>query len=367
MTLPSPIRRALPAALLLAAACSSGGTGSTDTGNNGARCATTFVNPVGEGADPWVVRDGGHYYLVESRDNGIWVYRSDTLTKPKKSGVRVWSAPPTGWNRSDIWAPELHHIGDRWYIYYAAGQPGPNTPDGAFTDQRSGVLESIGNDPQGNYVDKGMLYTGDDVDADTGEVWAIDLDVTTIGGQMYAVWSGWLQNAPTHKTPQHLYIARMSNPWTISSNRVRISSPDQPWEDGPQLDLQEGPTFLKNGAHTFIVYSARESFLPDYRLGWLRLVGEDPMLPSSWQKSPGPVFTGLPSGGVYGVGHASFTTSPDGSEPWIVYHAKSVSAEGWDDRRIRMQKFSWNADGSPNFGTPAANGVAVTVPSGQCP
>ena len=359
-------------ALLLAlgalgtAACSSN-SGGTGPGPVTPVCATTFSNPIAPGADPWVMRHGTTYYSVESRNNAIWVYRSDTLTSPRKNGVRVWSPPGTGWNQTDLWAPELHRIGDRWYIYYAAGQPGPAGPDAAFTDQRAGVLESVTDDPQGAWVDRGMLYTGDDVATGANPVWAIDLDVARINGQLYAVWSGWEENRASHVTPQHTYIAPMSNPWTISGNRVKLSSPTESWEDGPQLDLQEGQTFLVNGQHVFIVYSTRESFLPDYRLGLLRLSSPtaNPLSPASWTKV-GPVFTGAPNLGVYGVGHASFTTSPDGTEPWIVYHAKSQSTSGWEDRVVRMQEFSWNADGTPNFGTPTPSNVPVLVPSGQC-
>ncbi|HEU4565452.1 MAG TPA: glycoside hydrolase family 43 protein [Gemmatimonadaceae bacterium] len=354
------------ALLVIATACSSGG-GTTGTGQWPPPCATTFVNPIAPGADPWVVRHDGRYYAVESRDGGIWVYRTDTLTSLKRQGVRVWSPPSTGWNQTDIWAPELHHIDGRWYIYYAAGQPGPSGPDAAFTDQRSGVLESVTDDPQGGWVDRGMLYTGDDVATGANPVWAIDLSVARIDGQLYAVWSGWEANQPTHVTPQHLYIARMSNPWTIATNRVKISSPVESWEVGTQLDLQEGPEFLLPGGHTFIVYSTRESFLPDYRLGVLRLAapGADPMDPASWVKS-GPAFVGAPQLGVYGVGHASFTTSPDGTEHWIVYHAKTRNAPGWDDRVIRMQRFTLNADSSPSFGTPVPGNTPIPVPSGQC-
>lgn len=352
---------------VLLVACSSGGGGTSGGPPPPPLCPNTFSNPIAPGADPWVIRDNGAYYSVESRDGGIWVYKSDTLTNPKRNGVKVWTPTSGGWNQTDIWAPELHLVNGRWYIYYAAGRPGPAGANAEFTDQRSGVLESAGTDPQGPYTDKGMLYTGDSIATGANPVWAIDLTVKDIGGQLYAVWSGWLENATTQVTPQHLYIARMSNPWTIATNRVKISSPVESWELGPQLNLQEGPEFLVNGGATFIIYSTRESFLPDYRLGQLRLTpGADPMNPASWTKS-GPVFVGLPSGGVYGVGHASFTTSPDGTENWIVYHAKSLNSPGWDDRRIRMQKFTWNADGSPNFGTPVANGVSVLVPSGQCP
>ncbi len=355
------------AALPLAIACSGGGDGPVN-GNGPPLCQTTFMNPIAPGADPWVVRHEGQYYSVESRDGGIYVYRTDTLPSLKKNGVRVWSPPSTGWNQTDIWAPELHRIDGKWYIYYAAGRPGPAGQDAAFTDQRSGVLESTGDNPQGSYTDKGMLYTGDDIAGGTDPKWAIDVNVARINGQLYAVWSGWEENRTTHVTPQHLYIARMTNPWTIATNRVKISSPTEAWERGTQLDLQEGPEFLMNGTNTFIVYSTRESFLPDYRLGLLRLSAPDadPLDPASWTKS-GPVFTGAPALGVHGVGHASFVKSPDGTEDWIVYHAKSQTASGWDDRVIRMQKFTWNADGAPNFGTPVASNVPVASPAGQCP
>jgi GH43 family beta-xylosidase len=319
----------------------------------------TFTNPIGQGADPWVVRQNGFYYLIESRDNGIYVYKSDALTSPKQNGVKVWAAPDTGWNRTNIWAPELHSIDGKWYIYYAAGREGP-----PFIHQRAGVLESAGNDPQGSYADKGMLYTGPDVAADTGNVWAIDMTVKRINGQLYAVWSGWDRNALTDRTPQNLYIAKMSNPVKISTTRVLLSRPEESWERGTELDLQEGPEFLEHEGQNFIIYSTRESWLPEYKLGQLRLktAASDPMDPSSFVKS-GPVFTG--TSGVYGVGHASFTVSPDGTENWIVYHSKVDPAPGWN-RVIRTQKFTWDATGAPSFGTPVSTSQPVTLPAGAC-
>lgn len=348
-------------------ACSGGGTGATDTGNGGPSCARTFTNPIGPGADPWVIKEGSTYYGVESRGGGIWVTRSDTLTKFRGNAVRVWSPRGQWASLTDLWAPELHKVGDRWYIYFAGGGPGPSGQDAEFTDMRAYVLESTGSNPQGSYTEKARLYTGPDVDADTGNVWAIDMTVQSIGGQLYAVWSGWEENAPTHRTPQHTYIARMANPWTISSNRVKLSSPTAPWEVGTELSLQEGQEFLVNGERTFIVYSTRESWLPAYKLGLLALApGADPLDPASWTKSAGPVFVGNDNEGVHGVGHASFTTSPDGSERWIAYHSKSQSTPGWNDRVVRLQKFGWNADGTPNFGVAIPSSTALPVPAGQC-
>jgi GH43 family beta-xylosidase len=157
----------------------------------------------------------------------------------------------------------------------------------------------------------------------------------------------------------------MSNPYTISSSRAKISSPVAPWERGTELDLQEGPQFLERDGQVFIVYSTRESWLPAYRLGQLRLRAADanPLDSASWVKT-GPVFEA--GNGIFGPGHNTFTVSPDGSEHWIVYHAKTTNAPGWEDRVIRMQRFTWGADGSPSFGAPVPSSQLVPRPSGEC-
>ncbi|MGZ8376396.1 MAG: glycoside hydrolase family 43 protein [Gemmatirosa sp.] len=360
--------RSIPpfAALLVAAGCSSGATAPTRTPPVTTPPVTTtctFTNPVLAGADPSLVQKDGNYYFVQSSNNGIFVYRSQELTRPAQNAVQVWTAPDTGWNRTNVWAPELQYQDGRWYIYYAAGRAGP-----PFIHQRSGVLESVGDDPQGRYVDRGMLYTGDSVATRGSPQWAIDLTVHRMGGQLYAVWSGWERDAVTDRTPQHLYIARMANPTTIATNRVRISSPSASWEqrsapDG--LELQEGPEFLERDGQRFIVYSTGESWLPAYKLGMLRMTSADadPMNPASYVKT-GPVFQS--ANGVFGVGHHTFTKSPDGREDWLVYHAKTSTTPGWDDRRIRMQPFTWAADGTPVFGTPVASSTALPRPSGEC-
>jgi GH43 family beta-xylosidase len=322
----------------------------------------TFSNPIADGADPWVVRQDDWYYLVESTGGGISVYRSKQLTDLKRNEVRVWSAPEAGWNQDHIWAPELHFVDGRWYIYYAAGRAGP-----PFIHQRSGVLQSAGEDPQGDYRSRGQLYTGDDLSARTENIWGIDVTVGRIDGQLYAVWSGWTQNRDDDSTPQHLYIAEMETPWTMGSDRVRISSPTAPWEQGTELNINEGPTLLKHEGEVFILYSTRESWLPAYRMGQLRLEGPsaDPMTPENWTKR-GPVFQGTEE--VHGVGHASFTTSPDGTEDWIVYHTKKTTEPGWD-RFIFAQPFTWGESGNPQFGPPAPPGSTLSVPPGQsgCP
>jgi GH43 family beta-xylosidase len=104
---------------------------------------------------------------------------------------------------------------------------------------------------------------------------------------------------------------------------------------------------------------------PFYCLGMLELVGNDPMQYQSWRKhKAGCVFHQNTVAGVYGTGHASFTTSPDGEEDYVVYHAQTNPNPPADIyRTARVQKFDWNEDGTPRF--PLAENGPFPVPVGQ--
>ena len=161
----------------------------------------------------------------------------------------------------------------------------------------------------------------------------------------------------------------MKDPWTIDGNRVMISTPSYGWEmNGAPPAVNEGPEILKNpSGKIFLTYSASGCWTDDYALGMLSLKdGSDPLIAASWTKSALPVFTKNTSGGAFGPGHNGFFKSRDGKEDWIIYHANSVPGEGCGDTRSpRIQKFTWNADGTPDFGVPVAINTLVKVPSGE--
>jgi GH43 family beta-xylosidase len=130
--------------------------------------------------------------------------------------------------------------------------------------------------------------------------------------------------------------------------------------------VNEGPEPLYHNGRVMVVYSASACWGPDYKLGLLTPTGTDPMNPAHWTKSPNPVFQRSDANGVFAPGHNGFFTSPDGTEDWIVYHANDSAGGGCDmNRSTRAQKFTWNADGTPNFGTPVRLGVTLTAPSGE--
>jgi len=168
----------------------------------------------------------------------------------------------------------------------------------------------------------------------------------------------------------------VSDLWTISSNmseRAIISVPTNPWEKTPygrtvnvRRSSNEGPKQLTNPTinQTFVIYSAACSDNCNYCFGQLELVGADPMNAQHWRKNnEGCVFHQNVLDQTYGVGHASSTTSPDGTENWIVYHGMCDPVIGWAARSVRTQQLGWNDDGSPAFPRPSYR--PYPVPSSQ--
>ena len=259
----------------------------------------------------------------------------------------VWFPTPGKEYSEEVWAPELHYLNGKWYIYVAAD-------DGNNHNHRMYVLESQSQNPQERaYELKGQI-------SDPNDKWAIDGTVLTMdSGDMYFIWSGWEDDV---NVQQNLYIAPMSNPWAISGERVLISQPGYAWEKIGNPLINEGPEVLKHHGRIFIIYSASGSWTDSYCLGQLALVGDNPLDPAAWVKKATPVFS--PTETVFGPGHASFTTSPDGQEDWIVYHAAKFKGSGWS-RNIRMQRFDWTIDGEPDFGIPVDTSVELPGPSGQ--
>lgn len=316
-----------------------------------------FVNPVYEGADPWVVRHGGHYYFCETEGHdGISVWKSDRLTDKGAKRV-VWRPEPDAWNHSQIWAPELHRLDGRWYIYYAGS-------DGRNETHRTGVLAALTDDPQGPYEEKGPLYTGDDIEGRTDNRWSIDATPLELRGRLYLIWSGW----PTTEDVQYLYIAPMRDPWTVAGNRVKLcDNATYRWERVSESEqergLNEAPQVLRRHGRVFVIYSCSGSWEPTYKLAMLYMDEEDdPLDPASWTKHDRPVFESTED--VFGVGHASYTVSPDGSEEWMVFHAKLSREPGWR-RAVWLQPFGWSEDGFPDFGKPISAGRPLPVPSGE--
>jgi GH43 family beta-xylosidase len=306
----------------------------------------TLKNPIVEQrADPWVYKHtDGYYYFTASvpEYDRIEVRRSKTIQGlGNAEPVVAWTKHEDGIMSANIWAPEIHFIDGKWYIYFAAARKD------AIFDHRMYVIENDSQNPlEGNWVEKGQVRTA----------WeSFSLDATTFkhNGDLYYVWA---QKDPEIEGNSNLYIAKMANPWTLRGPQVMITTPEYDWEKIGFL-VNEGAAVLKRNGKIFISYSASATDY-NYCMGLLAADEDSDLLnPKSWKKSPEPVFQTNEDNSQFGPGHNSFTVSEDGSQDILIYHARNyreiVGDPLWDpNRHTRAQVFTWNEDGTPNFGAP---------------
>ncbi len=312
----------------------------------------TFFNPLKrDGADPWLTYHNGWYYLCTTSGPAFHMRRARRLGDLQTAAdTLIWQDTTPGRSR-DLWAPEFHRwptpSGPRWFLYYTAS-------DDHDENHRMYVAESAGDDPRGPYTFRAQLLT-DPANA----YYAIDGTVLTLpGGAAYFAWCGRPSDAG-----QGLYIARMDGPTRLVGERVYL-----PAEGFGCAVVREGPVALQHEGQVFLVYSMCGADTPDYKVGLLIADQTADLLdPGAWRQHPAPVFARSDAGGVYGPGHNHFFRSPDGTEDWIIYHAKSTTERDYHDRSARAQPFTWNKDGLPNFGVPLPLSTPIPAPSGESP
>ncbi|MBN2486783.1 MAG: RICIN domain-containing protein [Bacteroidales bacterium] len=314
--------------------------------------AQTFINPIDAVPDPFITYSNGYYYLTGTTGSNVCLKKATTLEALKSTPFVSVFSQAQGGPCCDYWAPELHKINGIWYMYYTAAET-------SGSGQRTWVIENSSADPMsGTWVNRGRIY---DAYAD---YWAIDGTVLSLNGVNYFIWSG-VANASDGDKPQRIYIAQMSNPWTLVPGRTLLSSPTLSWENNGQVN--EAPEVIRKNGKVFLVYSANGCWTPDYRLGMLYMnESSDPLNAGSWTKYPNAVFDKNPDFQAYGPGHHCFFKSPDGSEDWIAYHAVTLSGGACDNNRTtRAKRIVWNTDGMPEFGKPGITGIRKKAPSGE--
>ena len=135
--------------------------------------------------DPWITQAHGKFYMTFTGNNRIPLWETaslaDFLTRPLRGPI--WMAPSSGPQSARLWAPELHCLQGRWYIYFA------------------GADIAIG-----NYSHRMYVLGGPKCDADPhkspwellGPIrgmdksqWAIDGTVFEVDKCLYFAYSGW--------------------------------------------------------------------------------------------------------------------------------------------------------------------------------
>ncbi|CAN7468245.1 glycoside hydrolase family 43 protein [Massilia sp. LjRoot122] len=308
-----------------------------------------FANPlVRQRADPHVTlhADGWYYFTATVPEyDRLELRRARSLDGLGAAEAKtVWRKHGSGEMGAHIWAPELHRIDGKWYLYFSAGRADK------VWEIRLYVLENSAENPlEGEWVERGQLRTG-------WESFALDPTSFVHRGQRYLSWT---QRAPDGGKATNIYLAKMDGPLAIRQPAVLLTRPEHAWEKIGH-EVNEAPAVLVKDGRVLMTYSASATDA-NYALGLLTAPVDAGLLdPRSWTKSALPVLRSSAATGQYGPGHNSFTTSPDGKTDILVYHARNyrdIVGEPLRDpnRHTRAQVIRWRADGMPEFGEPVAD------------
>lgn len=298
-------------------------------------------------ADPYVYKhtDGTYYFTASLPDyDGIALRKADKLFDLKDAPEKIiWKKHDKGIMSFHVWAPELHFIFGKWYIYFAAGDV-----DDIWAI-RPYVLECLGDDPfNDEWIEKGMMQCSDE-DPFSFRAFSLDATVLENHGEYYFIWA---EKVGVGKQISNLYIARMESATKLSTVQVLLTTPDYDWER-VGFWVNEGPAFIKHDGKIYMTYSASETGVA-YCIGMLSADENDDLLdPKSWTKRRMPVLKTSEELKIYGPGHNSFTVNDEG-EPVMIYHARTEAEIVGNplynpNRHAMVMKVKWNESGEPEF------------------
>lgn len=298
-------------------------------------------------ADPYVYRhiDGTYYFTASVPAYDCIVLRkSPTLGGLAEADeVAVWKKHEHGPMSEHIWAPELHYLDGKWYLYFAGGEAEDKWKIRPY------VLECEDSDPMtGKWVEKGKIQRAAE-DEFSFEAFSLDATVFENKGKRYYVWA---EKVGVGKQISNLYIAEMETPCSLSTVQVLLTTPDYDWER-VGFWVNEGPAVIKRDGKIYLTYSASETGIA-YCMGMLTADEDADLLdPLSWKKERYPVLKSCDEKGIYGPGHNSFTTDEEGNAV-MVYHARTETEIVGDplynpNRHAMLMKLRWDEKGRPVF------------------
>ncbi|WP_050183793.1 glycoside hydrolase family 43 protein [Domibacillus robiginosus] len=305
-------------------------------------------------ADPFIHKhtDGFYYFIASAPEfDRIDLRRAETIDGLREAeAVTVWAKHSEGPLSSLIWAPELHYIEGKWYIYFAAAPSEVGHSEHKTFQHRMYAIENDNENPlEGEWIEKGQVKTN-------WESFCLDATVFEHKEVFYYVWA---QKDPDILGNSNLYIAEMENSWTLKAKQVMLTKPDLEWEMR-KIPVNEGPAVLKRNGKIFIVYSASATD-ENYAMGLLTADEKSDLLdPVSWEKAKNPVFQTSEENNKFGPGHNSFTVAEDGKTDLLVYHVRDQKTDGGEalndaGRHTCIQPFTFDEKGYPQFGEPVRN------------
>lgn len=302
---------------------------------------------IAQRADPYVYRhvDGKYYFTASVPEyDGIILRCADSLEELADAKERyIWRKHDKGPMGNHIWAPELHYLQNKWYIYFAAGDAEDKWRIRPY------VLECKGQNPcEDAWEEKGMMQCAAE-DEFSFRAFSLDATIFENKGKYYYVWA---EKVGVGKMISNLYIAQMETPTKLKTVQVMLTTPDYDWERH-NFWVNEGPAVIKHGGKIYLTFSASDTGV-HYCMGMLSIEEDADVLdPHMWKKNRYPVLKSDEEKGIYGPGHNSFTVDQNG-DAVVVFHYRTEKEIQGDplynpNRHAGYRKLLWNEAGEPVF------------------
>lgn len=305
-----------------------------------------FQNPVDVVlADPQILRDGDTYYMygTNESDYGYRGYKSKDLVNWESVGW-VFKKTPQTWAQVHMWAPEVIKYKGFYYLAFSAAND--------LVSKTKRLCLARSDSPAGPFIEYAAPIH------DTG-VAMIDAHIYVDDDEKaYLYYS---LDCSESKISQ-LHVVRLNEDLTGTiGESVLCTEPSQAWEG---KIWNEGAFVTKHKGVYYLMYSANCFVDSYYQVGYA--TSKSPMGP--WVKyEKNPILRRTAR--VSGPGHHCLTTSPDGSEMFIVYHRHLDWIMGDSVREIAIDRivFEPNRNGPDIMKVLGPTHKPTPLPSGAKP
>jgi len=299
-------------------------------------------------ADPFIYKHtDGYYYFTGSVPSYdfIELRRAKSIKELQKAETfNIWQKHETGPMSQHVWAPEIHYLDGKWYIYFAASEVDD------IWKLRPYVLECKGQDPLNDeWIELGQMQAADG-DNKTFIDFSLDGTVFENNGKRYFCWA---EKTGGQFAASNLYLAEMESPIKLKTAQFMLTTPDYDWER-IGFWVNEGPAVIKNKGKIYITFSASATGAC-YCMGMMEADEESDLMDrNSWKKSRYPVLESDYEKKIFGPGHNSFTVAEDDITPLSIYHARDYDEIIGDplydpNRHARVMVVKFNEEGKPLF------------------
>ena len=305
----------------------------------------TYSNPVYPEimADPFVLRHEGRYYAYGTAPDGpggarFPVLVSNDLVDWHRAGYALMTPGP-----EHFWAPEVAHGEGKFWLYYSSGDS---------EGKRHRLRVAVSDNPVGPFADRGVLLVPD-------QPFSIDAHpFRDQDGQWYLYYCvDFLEQEDEHRIGTGIVVDRLLAMDRLAGEPRTVARPHADWhlfrKQRAMYDAVydwhtvEGASVLIHGGKYYCFYSGGAWETENYGLSYV--VAEHPLGPFTRPAgSDEALLMRSQPGKLIGPGHNSFTTSPDGSQDWIVYHAWDSAMTG---RRMCIDRLVWDG-GRPTTAGP---------------